>query len=226
VWFHVDGAYGALAAVAPEAAGLFEGMDEADSLAVDPHKWLYAPLEAGCALVRDVTKLRDAFSYHPAYYHFGVEATNYFDLGPQNSRGFRALKVWLALQQVGREGYARMISDDMRLSRTMYERVAKHSELEAMTQGLSITTFRYVPPDLNRADGNVAEYLNELNQELLTRLQQGGEAYLSNAVIGGKYALRACIVNFRTTVEDVEALPGLVVRIGKQVDGEKRRRVD
>jgi aromatic-L-amino-acid/L-tryptophan decarboxylase len=226
VWFHVDGAYGALAAVAPEAAGLFEGMDEADSLAVDPHKWLYAPLEAGCALVRDVTKLRDAFSYHPAYYHFGVEATNYFDLGPQNSRGFRALKVWLALQQVGREGYARMISDDMRLSRAMYERVAKHSELEAMTQGLSITTFRYVPPDLNRADGNVAEYLNELNQELLTRLQQGGEAYLSNAVIGGKYALRACIVNFRTTVEDVEALPGLVVRIGKQVDGEKRRRVD
>jgi aromatic-L-amino-acid/L-tryptophan decarboxylase len=110
----------------------------------------------------------------------------------------------------------------MRLSRAMYERVAQHPELEAMTQGLSITNFRYVPPDLNRADGNVAEYLNELNRELLTRLQQGGEAYLSNAVIGGKYALRACIVNFRTTVEDVEALPGLVVRLGKQVDSELR----
>jgi len=222
VWFHVDGAYGALAAVAPDAAALFNGLGEADSLAVDPHKWLYAPIEAGCTLVRDVSKLRDAFSYHPAYYHFGVEATNYFDLGPQNSRGFRALKVWLALQQVGREGYAQMISDDMRLSRAMYESVSKHPELEAMTQGLSIATFRYVPAGLDRADESVAKYLNELNQELLTRLQQSGEAYLSNAVIGGKYALRACIVNFRTTLEDVEAVPDLVVRLGKQVDGELR----
>ena len=218
VWFHVDGAYGAMAAVAPDAAELFAGLAEADSLAVDPHKWLYAPIEAGCTLVRDVTKLRDAFSYHPAYYHFGVEATNYFDLGPQNSRGFRALKVWLALQQVGREGYAQMIADDMRLSRAMYESVAKHAELEAMTQGLSIATFRYVPAGVDRN----SEYLNELNQELLTRLQQGGEAYLSNAVIGGKYALRACIVNFRTTLEDVEAVAELVVRIGRTVDGEMR----
>ena len=137
--------------------------------------------------------------YHPAYYHFGVEATNYFDLGPQNSRGFRALKVWLALQQVGQEGYAQMISDDMRLSRAMFESVSKHPELEAMTQGLSIATFRYVPAGLDGANESVAKYLNELNQELLTRLQQGGDAYLSNAVIDGKYALRACIVNFRTT---------------------------
>ena len=91
-------------------------------------------------------------AYHPAYYHFGVEAINYFDLGPQNSRGFRALKVWLALQQVGREGYVQMISDDMRLSRAMFERIAKHPELEALTQGFSITTFRYVPADLNRDD--------------------------------------------------------------------------
>jgi aromatic-L-amino-acid decarboxylase len=222
VWFHVDGAYGALAAVVPETACLFQGMEEADSVAVDPHKWLYAPLEAGCALVREVSKLRDAFSYHPAYYHFGVEATNYFDLGPQNSRGFRALKVWLALQQVGRAGYEQMIADDMLLSRAMYEAVAQHPELEALTQALSIATFRYVPRDLDRTDEKAAEYLNALNQELLTRLQQGGEAYLSNAVIGGKYALRACIVNFRTTMEDVQALPQLAARIGRQVDSELR----
>lgn len=222
VWFHVDGAYGAMAAAAPDASRLFAGLEEANSLAVDPHKWLYAPLEAGCALVRDVSKLRDAFSYHPAYYHFGVEATNYFDLGPQNSRGFRALKVWLALQQVGREGYAQMIADDIRLSRAMYDAVSRHPELEAMTQGLSIATFRYVPSDLNRFDQSDTEYLNKLNQELLTRLQQGGEAYLSNAVIGGRYALRACIVNFRTALEDVEAVPELVVRLGRQIDGELR----
>jgi aromatic-L-amino-acid/L-tryptophan decarboxylase len=211
-----------MAAVTPDAADLFDGLEQGDSLAVDPHKWLYAPIEAGCTLVRDISKLRDAFSYHPAYYHFGVEATNYFDLGPQNSRGFRALKVWLALQQVGREGYEQMIADDMRLSRSMLESVRQHPELEALTQGLSIATFRYVPTDLDRADADVAEYLNGLNQELLTRLQQGGEAYLSNAVIGGKYALRACIVNFRTTLADVEAVPELVVRIGRRVDAEMR----
>ena len=222
LWLHVDGAYGAMAAVAQDEAPLFAGLEEADSLAVDPHKWLYAPLEAGCALVRDVTKLRDAFSYHPAYYSFGVEATNYFDLGPQNSRGFRALKVWLALQQVGRAGYEQMIADDIRLSRAMCESVARHRELEAMTQGLSIATFRYVPADLDLRDVRSAEYLNTLNQELLTRLQQGGEAYLSNAVIGGRYALRACIVNFRTTMEDVQAVPELVARLGRQVDSEMR----
>jgi glutamate/tyrosine decarboxylase-like PLP-dependent enzyme len=148
LWLHVDGAYGALAAIAPEFAALFAGLSEADSIAVDPHKWLYAPLEAGCALVRDVSSLRGAFAYHPPYYHFGVEAINYFDLGPQNSRGFRALKVWLALQQVGRDGYAQMISDDIRLSRAMYECIAENPELEALSQGLSITTFRYVPPTL------------------------------------------------------------------------------
>ena len=218
LWLHVDGAYGALAAVAPESAVLFSGLDRADSIAVDPHKWLYAPLEAGCVLVRDIAKLRDAFAYHPPYYHFGVEAINYFDLGPQNSRGFRALKVWLALQQVGRDGYAQMISDDIRLARVLYERLADHPELDALSQGLSITTFRYIPPDLDRTNRNVAGYLNDLNRELLTRLQQGGEAYLSNAIIDGKYALRACIVNFRTTLPDIEALLPLVIRLGKQAD--------
>jgi glutamate/tyrosine decarboxylase-like PLP-dependent enzyme len=218
LWFHIDGAYGGFAALVPDAPAEFAGLSECDSLAVDPHKWLYAPLEAGCALVRDVSKLRDAFAYHPPYYHFGVEAINYFDLGPQNSRGFRALKVWLALQQVGREGYVQMISDDIRLSRAMFERIANCTELEALTQGLSITTFRFVPSDLKRNDEQIEGYLNDLNRELLTRLQQGGEAYLSNAVIGGKYALRACIVNFRTTHEDVEALLPIVVCIGNAVD--------
>ncbi len=222
LWFHIDGAYGGFAAVCPDAAPEFAGLGAADSVAVDPHKWLYAPIEAGCALVRDISKLRDAFAYHPAYYHFGVEAINYFDLGPQNSRGFRALKVWLALQQAGRDGYVQMISDDIRLSRAMFDCIGKYPELEAMTQGLSITTFRYVPADLTRSSDEVDNYLNELNCEVLTRLQQGGEAYLSNAIIGGKYALRACIVNFRTTLKDVEALLPIVVRTGKQTDAAMR----
>ena len=222
LWFHVDGAYGGLAGVLPDAPAEFAGLREADSVAVDPHKWLYAPLEAGCALVRSADKLRDAFSYHPVYYHFGVEAINYFDLGPQNSRGFRALKVWLALQQAGRAGYVQMISDDIRLAREMFERISQSPELEALTHSLSITTFRYVPKDLDSTDVKSAKYLDKLNLELLTGLQASGEAYLSNAVIHGKFALRACIVNFRTSLADIEALLPIVVQMGDALDMELR----
>jgi glutamate/tyrosine decarboxylase-like PLP-dependent enzyme len=222
LWFHVDGAYGGFAALLPDASPELRALSQADSVAVDPHKWLYAPLEAGCALVRDPEKLREAFAYHPPYYHFGVEAINYLDYGPQNSRGFRALKVWLALQQVGRKGYEQMLTDDIQLAKTLHEFVAQKPELEAFTHSLSITTFRYVPRDLKKSDEKTEEYLNQLNTELLTRLQNSGEAYISNAVIDGRFALRACIVNFRTSLADIEALPEIVLRIGREVDAELR----
>lgn len=222
LWFHVDGAYGAMAAILPDAPAEFSGLGEADSIAMDPHKWLYAPLEAGCALVRNREKLRDAFSYHPPYYHFETEAINYYDLGPQNSRGFRALKVWLALQQIGREGYVKTISEDVCLAGELFRQIAQASELEALTQSLSITTFRFVPTDLTAGGEEVERYLDQLNTELLTRVQNSGEAYLSNAIVSGKFALRACIVNFRTTQADVEALLPLIVRIGKEADAELR----
>ncbi len=220
LWFHVDGAYGAFAALLPDLSSDLSGLTEADSIALDPHKWLYAPLEAGCVMVRDSKGLEETFSYHPSYYHFDKEAINYFDLGLQNSRGFRALKVWLALKQVGRSGYARMIADDIRLAQELYLRVKDHTDLEALTQSLSITTFRYVPPDLVTQVGSqkVEVYLNQLNQEVLTRLEAGGEVFLSNAMLDGKFALRVCIVNFRTSLEDIEALPSIVTRLGRQVD--------
>jgi aromatic-L-amino-acid/L-tryptophan decarboxylase len=226
-WFHVDGAYGAFAAAVPELSAEFLGLSQADSIAVDPHKWLYVPLEAGCVLVRDADALRQAFSYHPPYYHFEKDVINYFDLGPQNSRGFRALKIWLALQQAGRAGYVRMIRDDIRLAQELFQRLAEtphSSDLERLTQGLSITTFRYVPPDLRfkRESEGVQAYLNQLNQELLARLEKSGQAFLSAARIDGKFALRLCIVNFRTTLEGIEALPGIVTRLGMEVDRELR----
>ncbi|HEX9108745.1 MAG TPA: aminotransferase class V-fold PLP-dependent enzyme, partial [Longimicrobiales bacterium] len=201
LWFHVDGAYGGFAAAAPGTPSDLKAIELADSVAVDPHKWLYSPLEAGCALVRDRETLRAAFSYHPPYYHFGSEATNYFDFGPQNSRGFRALKVWLALRQAGRAGYARMIADDIRLAERLFERVRAHPELEALTQALSITTFRYVPQEFRPGLGEdrTETWLDELNTRLLERIQASGEAFVSNAVVRGHYALRACIVNFGTT---------------------------
>jgi aromatic-L-amino-acid decarboxylase len=223
-WFHVDGAYGAFAAAVRETPPDLEAIRLADSVAVDPHKWLYAPLEAGCVLARDAEKLRNAFAYHPPYYHFGEEATNYVDFGPQNSRGFRALKVWLALRQVGRDGYVRMIGDDIRLSQRLSASVAAHPELEACTQGLSITTFRYVPADLRPQSKTAGAdaYLNALNEALLERIQASGEAFVSNAVVRGQYLLRACVVNFHTRVADVEALPEIVVRLGREVDGALR----
>jgi aromatic-L-amino-acid decarboxylase len=224
IWFHVDGAYGGFAAALPEAPDDLHGLSLADSVAVDPHKWLYAPLEAGCALVRDQDALRAAFAYHPPYYHFEERATNYVDYGPQNSRGFRALKVWLAMRQVGAAGYRRMIADDIRLSQAMAEAVGRHAELELTTQELSIATFRYVPRDLRSQVGEpaVEPHLDALNRELLDRLQRGGEAFVSNAVVGGRYLLRACIVNFHTARSDVEALPEIVARIGRAIDAELR----
>jgi glutamate/tyrosine decarboxylase-like PLP-dependent enzyme len=222
LWFHVDGAYGALAAVLPDAPVELRGLCEADSVAVDPHKWLYAPLEAGCALVRNREQLRNTFAYHPPYYHFGAEAINYFDLGPQNSRGFRALKVWLAIQQAGREGYVRMIAENIRLAGQLFESISKFPEIEPLSQSLSIATFRFVPRDLDAGRENVEAYLDRMNCELLTRLQNSGEVYLSNAVIHGRFALRACIVNFRSSSGDVEELLPLVVRMGKELDSASR----
>jgi aromatic-L-amino-acid decarboxylase len=224
VWFHVDGAYGGFAACLPDVSAELKALREADSIAIDPHKWLYAPLEAGCALVRSPEHLRNAFSYHPSYYHFGQEVTNYVDFGPQNSRGFRALKVWLALRHAGRSGYERMIGDDIRLAKRLHTAVEAREELEGVIQELSISVFRFVPRDLKPRLGNsaVEAYLNKLNEALLDALQRGGKAFVSNAVVHGRYALRACIVNFNTRAQDVDGLPDIVVELGRRLDAEER----
>ena len=228
LWFHVDGAYGGFAAVLPDAHRDLRSLAEADSVAVDPHKWLYGPLEAGCVLVRDPKSLTDAFSYHPPYYGFkgekGEPPRNYHERGLQNSRGFRALKIWLALRQVGREGYVRMISDDIRLAQELFHRVEANAELEPFTHDLSIVTFRYVPANLSIEGADREEYLNNVNTELLTRLQAGGAAYLSNALLDKRFVLRACIVNFRTTLSDIDQLPGLVVQLGREIHAEMKSR--
>ena len=221
LWFHIDGAYGIPAAVVPEWKALFEGIREADSIALDPHKWLYSPLEAGCTLVKNPKHLTDTYSTHPAYYNFSSHeespVRNYYEYGLQNSRGFRALKVWLILQQVGRSGYINMINEDIQLSRFFFELAKHHEELEAVTQNLSITTVRYIPIDHvpNKKDQEV--YLNTLNEALLNALQQGGEVFLSNAIVKEKYCLRGCIVNFRTSKKDIEEMIEIIVREGRTV---------
>lgn len=216
LWFHVDGAYGGLAADVPGAPEDLKGLALADSVAIDPHKWLYAPLEAGCILVKGPKLLLDAFSYRPPYYNFDGDAINYFDFGPQNSRGFRALKIWLAFQQAGRRGFRQTIADDMALAQHAFERFGAHPEFETVTCNLSICTFRYVPAEVRMmSEGEEREaLLNRLNQALLGEIEKSGLAFLSNAVVEGKYLLRMCIVNFRTSLEDVEALPGLIADLG------------
>lgn len=218
LWFHIDGAYGIPATVIPTLKSLFEGIKEADSIALDPHKWLYSPLEAGCTLVKNPQHLIDTFSSHPEYYNFtsteGEIAQNYYEFGLQNSRGFRALKIWLILQQVGRSGYEKLISEDIELSKLLFQLAKNHEELEPITQNLSITTFRYIPENFkNSLDDN---YLNKLNEEILNKLQTGGEVFLSNAIVNEKYCLRGCIVNFRTSKKDIEEIVEIIVREGRK----------
>jgi aromatic-L-amino-acid decarboxylase len=221
LWFHVDGAYGIPAAVIPAYKNLFEGILDADSIALDPHKWLYAPLEAGCTLIKNPQHLIDTYSSHPVYYNFSntedEPSTNFYEYGFQNSRGFRALKVWMALQQVGRAGYAELITKDIVLAKLLFEEANKHAELEAVTQNLSITTLRYLPPDFSQDEKMTEAYLNSLNEKLLNELQQEGEVFLSNAVITDRYCLRACIVNFRTSEKDIKEIIEIIVRKGRQV---------
>jgi aromatic-L-amino-acid/L-tryptophan decarboxylase len=226
IWFHVDGAYGAPAAALPDSPLDLRSLALADSLAVDPHKWLYAPLEAGCVLVREAERMAQAFSYTPTYYHFETEGDeppiNYYELGPQNSRGFRALKVWLGLRHAGREGYVRMIADDCRLAGVLYRAAEAHPEIEAFTLGLSIATFRYVPEDLEPGTPEVDAYLDALNEELLGQIKTGGELFVTNALVGGRFVLRACVVNFRTTDADAASVPATVARMGRVLDAETR----
>ncbi len=221
LWFHIDGAYGIPAAVIPQYKKLFDGILEADSIALDPHKWLYAPLEAGCTLVKNPQHLIDAYSAHPVYYNFDNStdepALNYYEYGFQNSRGFRALKVWMALQQAGKNGYIKMINEDIELSQLLFEEAQKHEELEAVTQNLSIATLRYVPLNYIQYEKMDKTYLNTLNEKLLNELQQRGEVFLSNAVVADKYCLRACIVNFRTSKKDIHEVVEIIVREGRKV---------
>jgi glutamate/tyrosine decarboxylase-like PLP-dependent enzyme len=229
IWFHVDGAYGIPAAVVPELTSMFDGIKEADSIAMDPHKWLYSPLEAGCTLVKNPQHLIDTFSSHPVYYNFSVNgdeiAQNYYEYGLQNSRGFRALKVWLGLQQMGRSGYQKLINDDIELSKLMFNLANKQEELEAITQNLSIATFRYLPKEFKINSETNIEYLNTLNEELVNSLQSGGEVFVSNAIVNEKYCLRACIVNFRTSKKDIEEIIETIVNEGRKIHAKQRENV-
>jgi aromatic-L-amino-acid/L-tryptophan decarboxylase len=227
LWFHVDGAYGAPGVFVPELRPLFRGIELADSVALDPHKWLYVPLAAGCLLVRDREVLKESFAAHASYVQQDRRHVDRGeDLGFQGiqfSRGFNALKVWVSLLAHGRSAYTRRIAHDVALARYLHECAASHPALEPIGEvTLSIACFRYVPPDLDLQAPEREGYLSLLNERLMTAVQVEGRAFCSNAVLEERFVLRACIVNFRTEASDIDRLLDVVVTLGAVIDQELR----
>jgi len=213
LWLHVDAAYGGAAAFAPELRGLLDGIERADTISFDPHKWLYTPQSSACLLARDPGRLRAAFSIDAAYVREDAELSgrgiNIGELGPQWSRAFIALKVWMSLAAHGTDAYARRIAHDVELARYLDERVREHADLEPTCPvTLSIACFRYAPAGVDDAT------LDALNERLMIEIRRDGRTCPSNAVLRGRYSLRACFANHRTEAEVVDALVDATVTLG------------
>ncbi|MEP6920861.1 MAG: pyridoxal-dependent decarboxylase [bacterium] len=218
LWFHVDGAYGAPGSLDESKRSLFKGIERADSVSLDAHKWLYVPMDAGCLLFRDAAAARAAFSANEADYikvheADADEAFAFWDYGMELSRRFRALKIWMTLRYYGVRRLAEAISDDNSLAAYLAERVTEAEDFELLAPvELSICCFRYVPANLKARLDAMSEAerepleveVDELNTRLMQLVQRGGQAYVSNANIRGRFALRACITNFRTTRADID----------------------
>ena len=205
-WFHVDAAYGGAVVLSDTLRPLLAGTEHADSIAVDPHKWMYTPQSAGCVLLRDFGHLSRSFHADASYIWLDEAARRGIDFamhGPQFSRGFAALKVWVSLLAHGRAAYARRIEHDIALAAYLGELVEEREEWELMCPPrLSICCFRHRPRGWTGSE----EELDRHNERLMTAIHADGRVYCSNAVIDGRFGLRACIVNFRTEAQDVERL--------------------
>jgi len=219
LWFHVDGAYGALAASVARRRELFDGLEEADSLSLDPHKWLYAPVGTGCLIFREAERARAAFAeteegYIKVFEQDEDESFAFWDYGLELSRPFRALAVWAAMRYYGTRRIAASIAEDCAMAAHMAELVQASDDFELLAPTtLGICCFRYVPVSARRelkeaeddeARRRINARLDDLNARIVQRVQRGGVAYLSNATLRGRFALRASITNFRTTRRDVE----------------------
>jgi aromatic-L-amino-acid/L-tryptophan decarboxylase len=218
LWFHVDGCIGALLAIAPLNAHRVAGLERAHSVALDPHKWLHAPFEAGCVLVRDAAAHRGAFAVTPEYLALaprGLASGEWlYDYGLQTSRGFRALKIWMALKEHGVEKFGRLIDQSIAQARYLANLIEAEPRLELLAPvGINIVCFRY------RAPGATAADRKELNVELMLRLQEEGTAALSDTTVEGEHWLRAAIVNHRTRREDLAVLVSETVRLGDAIAG-------
>jgi aromatic-L-amino-acid/L-tryptophan decarboxylase len=217
LWLHVDGAYGALAAIAtPEK---FRGLAAADSVSLDPHKWLYQPLDCGCLLFRDRRHAHAAFShsgdYARALSHDPVEGFAFFEESTELSRRFRALKIWLSLRYHGLNAFRDAIRADLAHAQQLADLIRAGDALELLAPvELSAVCFRHLG---HRSPARDEQHLNDFNQRILKRVIERGRVYISNASIGGRFALRACFVNHRTRDEDVRAILDEVMAVAAEV---------
>jgi aromatic-L-amino-acid decarboxylase len=217
LWFHVDGAFGAIAAITPALRPLLRGMEQADSLAFDLHKWMYMPYDVGCAFVRWPEKHRSTFGYQAAYLNSqdrGLTAGPiwFSHYGLDLSRGFRALKVWFCLKEHGLKNYQALVEQNVAQARYLGELIDADSRLELLAPvSLNVVCFRFKSGIKDEAR------LSAINNELLLRLQESGIAVLSSTLIGGRFALRAANVNHRSRREDFEILVREVIRIGEEI---------
>lgn len=223
LWLHVDGAYGALAAAAPSVRPLFAGLERANSLSLDPHKWLYVPVACGALLLRDSVAAANAFGsgaddYVRVLGQGEVESFAFWEHGLELSRPFRALKVWMTLRHYGARRIAATIAEDIAVAAHLAECVRADEQLELLAgPSLSICCFRHVPPELPETE------LDGHNERLLEAVQRDGRVYLSNATVEGRLALRACITNFRTTKAVAERTVAIVRELGgRMVAAESR----
>ncbi|HJU92155.1 MAG TPA: pyridoxal-dependent decarboxylase [Pyrinomonadaceae bacterium] len=221
LWFHVDGAYGAPGVLDGGKKHLFSGLERADSVSLDPHKWLYVPVDAGCLLFRDAPAAMAAFSTEDADYikthgYTNEEAFAFWDYGVELSRRFRAFKVWLTLQYYGSRRIAEAITDDISLAAYLGDVISKADDFELLAPvELSICCFRYVPPGSTATDAE----LDRLNEHIMELVQKGGRAYVSNATVNGRFALRACITNFRATKSDIDETVDAIRVVGAALRG-------
>jgi glutamate/tyrosine decarboxylase-like PLP-dependent enzyme len=217
VWMHVDGSYGAPAILDERYRDALTPLALADSVALDAHKWLYAPYDAGAVLVRDAALMRASFSRVASYVREGDDPDGvtwlpwFSEFGFEQTRAFRALKVWSALRLHGRDGYARSIARDCRLAGHLAAASEGHPELELVAHNLSVVCLRYVVSGLS------PQALDDLNREVLRDVQLGGRAFVSSTELDGRFVLRACFINPRTTAADVEAIAEEIVAAGRRV---------
>jgi glutamate/tyrosine decarboxylase-like PLP-dependent enzyme len=232
LWFHVDACYGGFAALAPSKRHLFDGIDRADSVALDPHKWLYLPSDCSCILYRNPAQARAAFGLEADYIRVMAEdpdeAFAFWDYGPELTRRFRALKVWMILSHVGTRALGEAIEHNCECARYLAELVDQSNDFEMMAPvELSIFCFRYIPPTLkssyvmaspDQREG-IDHDLNNLNEQILKDVQREGNSYLSNANVAGRFALRGCVLNYRTTKQDMEILLIDIRKAGQALQG-------
>lgn len=222
LWFHVDGCIGALLAIAPHGRRLVAGLERADSLALDPHKWLHAPFDVGCCLVKDAAAHRATFAATPEYLEHaprGLPSGHWpHELGLQTSRGFRALKVWMALKEHGVEKFGRLIDQNIDQAHYLARLIEAKPGLRLMAETvINIVCFRYDPEDMDEPT------LKALNTEIMLRLQEDGIAVLSDTTLRGQHCLRAAICNHRTRREDLDLLVAETLRLGRELEKRFRR---